>query len=78
MPMCRKTTMKSKPNRLYENPHWNLKIPNIRYDLRTEKKSQTNPLDFIMKFNEIERIFERHVFIYTDGSKDQRKLDLHQ
>ena len=24
------------PNRLYENPHWNLKIPSIRYDLRTE------------------------------------------
>jgi hypothetical protein len=55
-------------SRLYENPHWNLKIPNIRYDLRTDKKSQTNPLDFIMKFNDIRRFFERYVFIYSDGS----------
>jgi ribonuclease HI len=61
-------------SRLYENPHWNLKIPNIRYDLRTDKKSQTNPLDFIMKFNDIRRFFERYVFIYSDGSKDQERV----
>jgi ribonuclease HI len=49
---------------------WKLPSPNTVMDLTKLKKSQTNPIEYLEKFNNIRSQYSTHKFIYTDGSKD--------
>jgi len=55
-------------------PKWDLKIPIIRYDLHSSRKTDTSPNLFIIKFTEIKQEYPTFKFIYTDGSKKDNRF----
>ena len=55
-------------------PPWKLFKPNFIFDLRSHKKSDTNPLLIQQNFAEIKSRFPEYSFVYTDGSKDGEKV----
>ena len=56
------------PNNYYAIPLWNIPTPLMRYDLKTLKKSDTNPIEYIARYNDIRNEFSDYDYIYTDGS----------
>lgn len=61
-------------NSIPARPKWDMKIPIIRYDLHSSKKTDTNPNIFIAKFAEIKQEYHTFKFIYTDGSKKDNRV----
>jgi ribonuclease HI len=55
-------------------PIWNMLVLKFVYDLRVGKKSEVCPTDFQNHFHVIQDIYNDHLFIYTDGSKDDNKV----
>lgn len=55
-------------------PPWTLKSPTYIYSLASEKKSLTNPLIFKSKYAEIKSSLYNYDCIYTDGSKDGKRV----
>ena len=51
-------------------PIWIFKNPFVDMELTKYKKSETNPLDYQERFNNIKNKYLTHKFLYTDGSKD--------
>ena len=51
-------------------PIWIFKNPFVDMELTKYKKSETNPLDYQERFNNIKNKYPTHKFLYTDGSKD--------
>jgi ribonuclease HI len=49
---------------------WKISTPITIMDLTKQKKSQTNPAEYVEKYNIIRSQFPSHKFMYTDGSKD--------
>ena len=64
-----------KENSVPQTPPWTLNTPTILFDmLSASKKSETNPEIFKSKYNEIRTTYNNHFPIYTDGSKDDKKV----
>ena len=57
-----------------EVPLWTSKSPTYNYYLASYKKATTNPIIFESKFLEVKEEFYIHEEIYTDGSKDGKKV----
>ncbi len=58
-------------SKLYNREPWMMQFP---HNLRSHKKSQTHPLEFIGQFKSIQNRYSNYNFIYTDGSKDNEKV----
>ena len=57
-----------------EIPPWKIQKPTVLFQLSSNKKSDTSPLEFQSKFNELKSLFPNHIPIYTDGSKEGDKV----
>ena len=55
-------------------PPWQLSKPSVNFALTNNKKSDTNPLEFKAKFEELRSQYQGYLEIYTDGSKDGVKV----
>ena len=51
-------------------PSWTISQPRILFSLHNDKKSQTDPLIFQIKFHELLSDFGIYETIFTDGSKN--------
>ena len=49
--------------------------PNILFDLHSSKKSETSPIILKSRFNELKSNYTYSTYIYTDGSKDDIRVD---
>ena len=61
-------------HKISEVPLWTCKSPTYNYYLATDKKAITDPMIFKNKFLEIKEKYYTHEEIYTDGSKDGKKV----
>lgn len=55
-------------------PPWILPVPKVILDLAELKKSETNPVDYQNLFYSIRFKYESYKFLYTDGSKMERRV----
>ena len=62
------------PVEISKAPPWELPSPEIIYDLRKHKKSETNPLVIQQHFAEIKSLKPDYATVYTDGSKDGERV----
>ena len=53
-----------------EIPPWTMGTAEFRFDLTSDKKSETDPSTFQVRYNEIKEHYFSFKPIYTDGSKD--------
>ena len=53
-----------------EIPPWTMETAEFRFDLTSDKKSETDPSTFQVRYNEIKEHYFSFKPIYTDGSKD--------
>ena len=53
-----------------EIPPWTMGTAEFRFDLTSDKKSETDPNTFQVRYNEIKEHYFSFKPIYTDGSKD--------
>ena len=61
-------------HKISEVPLWTCKSPTYNYYLASDKKATTDPMIFKNKFLEIKEKYYTHEEIYTDGSKDGKKV----
>ena len=54
----------------YEIPLWTMGTAEFRFDLTSDKKSETNQKTFQVRYNKIKEYYFSFKPIYTDGSKD--------
>ena len=57
-----------------KTPPWELHSPEINLSLATGKKEETNTLVYQLKYRELKHQYTNYHAIYTDGSKDERKV----
>ena len=55
-------------------PAWCINKPKIRFDLHSDKKSETSPIITKAYFNELTSNNTNYTHIYIDGSKDDMKV----
>ena len=60
--------------KISEVPLWSSKSPTYLYNLASDQKAITDPIVFKTKFLEIKEQYYTNEEIYTDGSKDGKKL----
>ena len=56
-------------------PPWCLKKPTDIFDLHNGNKSKSNPHVLKTRFHELQFRYSDYQHIYTDGSKDEHKVD---
>ena len=61
-------------HKISEVPLWTSKSPMYNYFLASNKKATTDPMIFKNKFLEVKEQYYTHEEIYTDGSKDGKKV----
>ena len=61
-------------HKISEVPLWTCKSPTYNYYLASDRKATTDPMIFKNKFLEIKEKYYTHEEIYTDGSKDGKKV----
>ena len=55
-------------------PLWTVNSPTYIYDLASDKKASTSPIVFQTKYREIKNTYYNFERIYTDGSKDGKRV----
>ena len=58
---------------LPQTPPWIIKIPEVIYKLNELPKSKTYPSTYQEKFHNILQHHPDHLYVFTDGSKDNNK-----
>ncbi|KAK7867868.1 hypothetical protein R5R35_008617 [Gryllus longicercus] len=59
----------------YEIPVWMLKMPEVRLDTTSVKKTECLPIDLKVRFQSVlEEYMANHIIIYTDGSKTRHQV----
>ena len=61
-------------HRISEVPLWTSKTPTYLYNLASDQKVTTDPMIFKTKFLQIKEQYYTYEEIYTDGSKDGKKV----
>ena len=56
------------------SPVWTISQPVIRLDLRVGIKRETQPTNFMSRFDDVHCTYEHYDFIYTDGSKTENAV----
>ena len=55
-------------------PAWCLRLPEIRFNLHSGKKSESNPHILKDDFRMLQTLYKKYQQVYTDGSKEDSKV----